>query len=225
MAGDLVQRLNIRHTFAHDLESFFWVLLWIFLTRVPTHYEDAFRSSFIHSTMNPKVCRGSRGPLKRIFLLSSSMLGEEEGVFQFPNNPPLGALLVAMKRTVADRYLDLPSEESIPESVKKIDPIIAALNRPDGTESDKSRDALRAAASDSQSMNHRKPLGFLKDHYIVSQLFTSALSNEWPKDDKAEFQCILPLSSEAEAGRSGSKRSRTANEIQLADQPSSKRQA
>src|SRR5258708_19925508 len=68
MAGDLIQQFNIWHTFAHDLESFFWVILWIVLTQVQTYYTDALCSSFIHRTSRPKVCSGIGGPLKRTCL-------------------------------------------------------------------------------------------------------------------------------------------------------------
>src|SRR5258708_18858235 len=71
MAGDLIQQFNIRHTFAHNLESFFWVLLWIVLTWVPTYYTDAVHSSFIHGMMSLKVCSSSGGSAKTNFLVSS----------------------------------------------------------------------------------------------------------------------------------------------------------
>ncbi|KAF8498044.1 hypothetical protein F5888DRAFT_1567446, partial [Russula emetica] len=36
MAAELIECPKIRHTFIHDLESFFWVLMWIVVTQVPT---------------------------------------------------------------------------------------------------------------------------------------------------------------------------------------------
>src|SRR5258708_35839923 len=111
MAGDLVQQFNIRHTFTHDLESFFWVLLWIVLTWVPTYYTDAVRSGFIHGTMSPKVCSDSGGSTKTNFLVSSRMLEEREEDFRLPNNPSLCTLLVEMKHTLADWYLSLPAKK------------------------------------------------------------------------------------------------------------------
>lgn len=230
MAGDLVERLDIRHTFAHDIESFFWVLLWIVLTRVQTFYSDAARSNFIHQTMNPKVCCGSGGSTKTTFLVSPRMLEESVDDFRLPNNPSLCALLVEMKGTVADRYLNMPSKKessSKPELVKKIDRVSIALKCDNVTESDESHKALRAAANDSKSMNRPLMLGLMKNHRVVVGLFDTALSAPWPSDDKAAFYPILPSSSAIGASCSGSKRSRSAIEIQLAegDQPLSKRQA
>lgn len=230
MAGDLVQRFDIRHTFAHDLESFFWVLLWIILTQVPTHYTDAVRSSFIHGTMSPKVCSDSGGPAKINFLVSPRMLEEMVEDFRLPNNPSLRALLVQMKRTVADRYLSLPSKKEStpePESIKKIDAVSIALKRDDVTESDESRKALLVAANDPETMNRLMTLGLLKDHHVVVKLFDAALLAPWPSNDKAERKPILLPSYAIEAGRSSSKRSRSTIETQIAGdgQPSAKRPA
>ncbi len=210
MARDLVQQFNIQHTFAHDLESFFWVLLWIVLTQVPTYYTDAVCSSFIHGMMSPKVCSGSRGSVKMNFLVSSCMLEERVEDFCLPNNPSLHALLVEMKCTVADWYLSLPSKKEStpkPESVKKIDTISIALKRDGITESDKSHKALHVAANDFETMNRSMMLGLLKDYHVVVELFGMALLALWPTNDKAECKPILLPLSAIEASHSGSKRS------------------
>ncbi len=230
MAGDLVQQFNIQHTFAYDLESFFWVLLWIVLTWVPTYYTDAVRSSFIHRMMSPKVCSSSRGTVKMNFLVSSCMLEERVEDFHLLNNPSLCALLVEMKCTVADQYLSLPSKkESTPEpkSVKKIDTVSIALKHDDITESDESCKALHVATNDFETMNRSMMLGLLKDHHVVVELFGMALLAPWPTNNKAEHKPILLPSSAIEASHSGSKRSQSTIEIQLtgSDQLSSKRQA
>src|SRR5229473_4383134 len=232
MARDLIQQFNIRHTFAHDLESFFWVLLWIVLTWVPTYYTDAVRSGFIHGTMSPKVCSGSRGSTKMNFLVSSYMLEERVKDFRLPNNPSLHALLVEMKCTVTDWYLSLPSKkESTPEpkSIKKINAISIALKHDGITESDESHKALHVAANDFKTMNCSMTmmLGLLKDYHVVVELFGMALLAPWPTNDKAEHKPILLPSSAIEASHSGSKRSQSTIEIQLTggDQPSSKWQA
>ncbi len=220
MAGDLIQQFNIWHTFAHDLESFFWVLLWIVLTQVPTYYTDAVCSSFIHGMMSPKVCSGSGGSTKTNFLVSSHMLEERVEDFHLPNNPSLCTLLVEMKHTVTDQYLSLPSKKEStlkPESVKKINTISIALKRDGVTESDESCKALHVAVNDFKTMNRSMTmmLGLLKDHYVVVKLFGTALLAPWPTNDKAECKPILLPSSAIEASHSGSKRSRSTIEIQL----------
>ena len=232
MARDLVQQFNIQHTFAHDLESFFWVLLWIVLTWVPTYYTDAVRSGFIHGMMSPKVCSDSGGSTKTNFLVLSCMLEERVEDFCLPNNPSLCTLLVEIKHTVADWYLSLPSKKEStpePESVKKIDAISITLKCDGVTESDESRKALHVAANDFETMNRSMTmtLGLLKDHHVVVKLFGTALLAPWPTNDKAEHKPILLPLSAIKASHSGSKRSWSTIEIQLtgSDQPSSKWQA
>ncbi len=232
MAGDLIQQFNIWHTFAHDLESFFWVILWIVLTQVQTYYTDAVCSSFIHRTMSPKVCSGSGGSMKMNFLVSSHMLEERVEDFCLPNNPSLCALLVEMKHTVTDRYLSLPSKKEStpkPESIKKIDAISIILKCNSITESDESRKALHVTANDFKTMNcsMTMTLGLLKDYHVVVELFSMALLALWPTNDKAEHKPILLPLSAIKASHSGSKRSWSTIEIQLtcSNQPSSKRQA
>src|SRR5229473_4368726 len=230
MARDLIQQFNIRHTFAHDLESFFWVLLWIVLTWVPTYYTDAVRSGFIHGTMSLKVCSGSGGSTKTNFLVSSCMLEERVEDFCLPNNPSLHALLVEMKHTVTDWYLSLPSKKEStpkPKSVKKINTISITLKRDGITESDESCKALHVAMNDFETMNCSMTLELLKDHHVTVKLFGTALLAPWPTNDKAEHKPILLPSSAIEASCSGSKRLWSTIEIQLtgSDQPSSKWQA
>src|SRR5258708_26089743 len=232
MAIELVQPFNIRHTFAHDLESFFWVLLWIVLRRVPTYYTDAVCSGFFYGTMSPKVCSDSGGSMKMNFLVSSRMLEERVEDFRLPNNPSLCTLLVEMKHTVADWYLSLPSKKEStpePESIKKIDAISITLKYDGVTESDESCKALRVTANDFETMNRSMTmtLGLLKDHHVVVELFGMALLAPWPTNDKAEHKPILLPLSAIEARCSGSKRAWCTIEIQLAggDNPSSKQQA
>ncbi len=170
--------------------------------------------------------------MKTNFLVSSHMLEERVEDFHLPNNPSLRTLLVEMKRTVANRYLSLPSKKEStpkPESIKKINAISIALKRDSITESDESRKALRVAMNDFETMNHSMTmtLGLLKDHHVVVELFGMALLAPWPTNDKAERKPILLPSSAIEASHSGSKRLRSTIEIQLtgSDQLSSKRQA
>ena len=83
--------------------------------------------------------------------------------------------------------------------------------------------------NDFETMNRSitMTLGLLKDHHVVVKLFSMALLAPWPINDKAERKPILLPSSAIEASHSGSKRSQSTIEIQLAgsDQLSSKQQA
>jgi hypothetical protein len=74
MAADLVESSEIPQTLEHDLESFFWVILWIVMTRVPTNWTDEARSILINDTMSPKVYSHTRGPVKKNWLVHQEMV-------------------------------------------------------------------------------------------------------------------------------------------------------
>jgi hypothetical protein len=214
MAGDLIEQSGIRHTFAHDLESFFWVLMWIVLTRVRTNYDDATRSNFIHVTMGAHVCSEFGGSHKTVFLTSPRMLKERYDRFELPGNATLARLLVELKRTVADRYHGLPEEISSTELAQSVNADYVAQ------QTNQLENEAPAAAADP------KERGLMKSHRVVNGLFANSLTFEWPRDDKAEVYPILPLSSVVDI-ISGSKRSRSVIGYQLSDdnQRSMKRQA
>jgi hypothetical protein len=99
MATDLVEGPNIRHTHAHDLESVFWVLIWIVLRRVKTTWDIEKHSSFIIGTMSLRVCGTSGGDSKRAWLTSKSVDNLE-----IPGNETLTELVLVFKESVASRY-------------------------------------------------------------------------------------------------------------------------
>lgn len=107
MAADLVESSDIPHTLHHDLESIFWVLLWIILTRVPTSWSDDARSSFINETMSPIVYSHTGGTMKSSWLTSESPLIEDK--FKIPGNPDLCEFAAELLSTVSARYRVRPS--------------------------------------------------------------------------------------------------------------------
>jgi Fungal protein kinase len=107
MAAALVESNNIAHTFVHDLESFFWVLLWIILTRVGCSWDQAARSGFLNETMSPKVYGNVAGQAKSTFLTSDKLTGEDD--FDIPGNPNLAELARSVKRLVSKSYRKRPS--------------------------------------------------------------------------------------------------------------------
>ncbi len=113
MAADLVKSSDIQHTFIQDLESFFWVLIWIVVTQVKSSWNDRKRTEFLEVTMRPKFfdqnqgkedimssrCHTeSGGTTKETFLTSTQLTN---GKFDIPGNPTLRDLLIALKRIVA----------------------------------------------------------------------------------------------------------------------------
>src|SRR6266849_1953782 len=120
MAADLVERSDIPQTFVHDLESFFWVLLWVVLTRVKTSWTEEQVSNFINGTMNPKVYADYGGWAKVWFLTSKDELSENH--FKIPGNPILREFLKGLHSLVAVRHRGPPSMRDNPFLAENLDP-------------------------------------------------------------------------------------------------------
>ena len=115
MAADLVESSTTLQTLKHDLESFFWVLLWIVLMQVPCSWGLGRRSRFINETMDPRLYGQDQdgGNAKKMFLTHKDSLRKEE--FDIPNNTVLHGLLKSLKKIVAARHRlppDNPNEEA-----------------------------------------------------------------------------------------------------------------
>jgi hypothetical protein len=102
MAADLMGSSDIPQTFVHDLESFFWVMLWIVKTLVPSSWDPSTRLE-IDAIMNPKSC------VKKLFLSGHSTLLEG---LQIPNNTALRGLLISLKAIVGARHHLPPSDKN-----------------------------------------------------------------------------------------------------------------
>lgn len=100
MAGDLVYRPGTPQTFLHDLESAFWVLLYLTLLYVETTYNPEERSSIIQQTMNPKNIKGYGGMDKINFMSNPKSLIK----LRTPQNPKVTVALKFMLLVLGERY-------------------------------------------------------------------------------------------------------------------------
>jgi len=200
MAADLVEEFGTKQTFAHDLESFFSVLLWIVLTQMETSWGDGFRSSFLEDTFSTKVYKGSGGSNKTMVLTSRIAL-HETGKFKIPDNPTLAKFLYQLKTTVFARYDIKPSGDDI-----AFEP-----------------DEVPENELDLELGRYNRWKGNMESHSKMLDQFVAVLdpSIPWPKNDKASPQHFLPSTSQAWASQYGIKRSRSVYEEGLSS--SSKR--
>jgi len=181
MAADLVESSDVEQTFVHDLESFFWVLFWIVLMQVKTSWNDAKRSSFLATTFSPGVSIGSEGGTtggdsKKNFLLWESALKEKN--FNTPNNSPLHDLLDGLHELLRVRHCD-------PPHVQQAQSVFAPRVLDGGPPLRDKYDEERA--------EYDRQLGWLKDHQMMLRQFAKALGSlEWPANDKAVFQDLMP---------------------------------
>lgn len=191
MAANLVANPNTTQTFVDDLESIFWVVLWIVLTQVQVSWSDEYRSSFIEGTMNPKVYSHCGGRAKKIFLKSDDALSEEE--FEIIGNPTLRDLLEGLHSLIGARYRIPPSKKNKP---------FLPDNIASGAKS-MSPEALEEATE-----TYKRQFNHLKDHTMILRQFKAALAYEWPPSDKAKPQRLMASNSVIYSSSSGSKRSR-----------------
>jgi serine/threonine protein kinase len=170
MAADLVHAPNTPHLPMHDLESAFWILMWIALTYMHSNWSVGTRSSFIKETMNPKVFVSSGGQNKLFFMQARVTLRS----FAVDQNLQLTRLI----RNLKDFFTDYHEENA-------------------------------SAQVDDSSPKLDDPEAELTDHQKVLEIFNNALkSPDWPDNDGAQLQYIVPSNDVQISMHSSSKRSR-----------------
>ena len=104
MAGDLVgvKKNQVTQTFVHDLESAFYILLYLVTRFVGTSWPMTERCDYIRNVLGGGL--GTSG--KRLFM--EARLIE----FSIPSNAPLEGLIVELKRVLAKRYSDKHDKEN-----------------------------------------------------------------------------------------------------------------
>ena len=108
MAGDLIKDPRTPQTEVHDLESFYWVLLWICLSYMKTNKDHGARSSIINGTMSPRVYEDTGGDSKINYLTRPAALKGLEVYGKFL----VAALLKSLHMTIGARYREeLPNSE------------------------------------------------------------------------------------------------------------------
>ena len=100
MAAELTVNPSILHTPEHDLESVFWVLLWVTLLYMSNTWNSSSFSSTVNDIMNPKVYSGRGGPVKQHFIRDKySMLN-----LKTPNSTGMETLLKDIHKVFCERY-------------------------------------------------------------------------------------------------------------------------
>jgi Fungal protein kinase len=102
IAAALLRYLNIQHSFVHDLESFFYVLLYLGILYLPSTWVEAQRSNFLDCIMNSRRFgeRGVGGMGKWCFMHA---LGGMD-YLAFTSNDPLTKLVFDFKKMLATWY-------------------------------------------------------------------------------------------------------------------------
>ena len=171
MAADIVVSPNVVHTFIHDVESAFWVLIWMTCTYLPISWDVGQRSSFLMNTMNPRIYLDTGGGQKMAFLTARSLLDS----FTVIGNDIFTSLLLLLMDVLRVRHLPLPRAPSAFDVM---------LNRERMDDQD----------LESRIEMHKESMDLLKDHKFVLSMFEQALQfKDWPEHDRAELQpTVMP---------------------------------
>ena len=174
MAAKLIESSDVPHTVTHDLESFFWVLLWMVMAQVETNWEGKKLSLIFYDVMN---CRA--GSVVKADFLKTDRLAEEE--FEIPGNPYLRRLLEELQTTIASWYRKQKKWKNMPS--------------PSVTKEKMESGIMDSKSNMKESGDHKLPQvsSEFKELYEKFSLhFSQALNTTgWPEDDKAEPQDIL----------------------------------
>jgi serine/threonine protein kinase len=189
MAADLISS-KIPHPFKHDIESAFWVLMWIVVTYMPTSWDVSRRSFFLKDIMCPKVYGSSGGRNKFYFMTSRSALAE----WSITGNEVLTEFLRTLQLVLAVRHMQPPSSLSLLKSNLLED--LTSLddeNSDPKAKADNPKAKAGNAQKDSMELFYDKVKPALENHRLVLHMFRMVLNEPgWPDNDLAEPQHRVP---------------------------------
>jgi hypothetical protein len=107
MSAALVKNKHAPHTSVDDLESAFYVILWLVLMYSPSSLSADDLTSFVQGVLNPEQYGETGGSTKADFLKGRSSLTE----LAFDGRPLLNPLLEQLSYLFAVRYEAEPTEE------------------------------------------------------------------------------------------------------------------
>lgn len=212
MAADLVENPNIDQTFIHDIESTFFVLLWMSILYIKSNWDRNRRSSFVSSIFHPRLFGSSGGSTKIMFMCS-----EQPDILDLHNNTPLTQLLRDLKELLAIRHKKRPEKAPHGHRLDIKDMIQQALHRQE-TESASTPVGTDASPRDEEEFQARVAdyetrMAALKNHDIVIFAITRAIEDKhtlWPAIEPAEKQDFFLSRVENWSLRLSSKRCREA---------------
>jgi serine/threonine protein kinase len=168
MSAALVKDRNAPHTFVDDIESFFYVILWLSLMYSPSSMSPSDLTAFIQTVLDPKQYEGTGGSAKADFLMGRSAL----------------------------RGLTFEGRESLPLLLNNLATLFAARYEPEPSEEEKallSQHAGTALVAHLLAWKHQERLRWLESHDYVTNLLTRSIQDvaDWPDNDHAELQTLV----------------------------------
>ena len=213
MAADLIEKPDILQTFVHDIESAFFLLLWMALLFVNSSWQNPRLSSFINDIFHPPVFGGSGGSLKAMF-----MRLEQLETLKFPGNAHLANLLHAWQSTLAVRYTKQPERDLCDDSEKfDLKDVILCIHPQDdqGAESPPKVAATNGLLQEETYKQQLQQYELLMRAFRNHDVFLDILSRffkiqGWPTNEPAAKQNTVLSHTEKQSLPTSSKRCREA---------------
>ena len=211
MAAELIDNPKIPHAPEHDLESVFWVLLFLTLLYTKTRWDAKRVSSTLTKAMNPKVYLTGGGATKLSFIRDPASV---QGLLS-DKSPGLYVLLKDIHLMFSMRYLKKSKlqHKALEDAYSDY---CHARKKVRGTDESTNKSADESIAN--KSMNEAGiatqsgdvvPLDSETLYGAVLRVFEEVLGEDlWSETDCTERQSILMPSETKSAVQSGSKRSR-----------------
>ena len=186
MAADLVRDPTIEHTFVHDLESAFYVVLWLSIRFLPNSWSSKERGTVMSVLFNPDVDT----PAKSDWMV---MVEAHLADFKVFGNPVLTKLITSLAKLFRARHMER-SGQSAPDP----DDDGSGQSTPDPD------DELPSYVDEEKLKLH---LSLLDNHdAMISRIGRKLDTPKWPKVEPAIKQDIIYS---RRAGRSSSKKSKS----------------
>lgn len=214
MAANLIEDPMIGQTFHHDLESAFFVLLWMAILYLESSWGDDYLSNFVTLIFHPQVFGNSGGLTKLMFMQSE----EQPKELEIRNNTPLIALLHGLKELLSVRHRKQP-EKTPPTQKLDVKDLIQRTLQVDAQGAELTS-TLATSNEPSQEKDFQKELDDyntrmlgLRNHDAFILIIDDALDKSkytWPADDHAQRRNLVLSRTEKSSLRSSSKRCREA---------------
>jgi hypothetical protein len=184
MAVDLVKDPTICQTFVHNIESMFFLLLWMSIRFIKSSWDKARCSNFINSIFQPQVYGGSGGSTKVMFMQSKGLQ-----LLEFTANTPLTQLLHAWQEMLRFCHVELPAAHNEEFNLRH------TIQQGQGAKSTSKLAATNKSLQkeyEDQLANHNFFMSALKNHNAVLTVLDGVLECRLRTCQKAEhhpFTC------------------------------------
>ena len=210
LSAELLLYPQIPHSFIHDIESAYFVLLSIGLEKMPTENQKQFASNILYDIMDARRYESGGGMQKYFFMTLPTALRN----FKIPSNPKFGSLMRTLHGKLSSRYQQLENLQKNKENKENKENDEDNEDDEDDEDNEDNEDdemtARNLAALQLPSFVTKEQYAecAFKHNTFINIIIKALKSRRWPTGDFAVDQHILRPNSDVALAASSSKRSR-----------------